>query len=141
MPATSQVLGPGTLTVGAGEDQQGFTAQVTNMRIAWSSSVSAGEVIDLLDGSQLKDEDTVSYSAELAGNLVQDFSAAGTIEWSWAHKGEAHVFEFIPNTDAARKIVGTVRVGPIDLGGDVKKRNRSDISWPCTVDPALSDVV
>lgn len=139
MPVKSQVLGPGTLKLGeAGAFD--VSAQVADMGIEWAESVTAGEVIDLLDGGQLKDEDAVSYAATLVGNLVQDFDTAGVVEYTWTNKGEVVDFEFVPNTALGRPVTGTVRVIPIKLGGAAKKRNRSDISWACPEDPVLGAV-
>lgn len=139
MPVKSQVLGPGTLKLGVAGAFD-VSAQVTDMGIEWTESVTAGEVIDVLTGDQLKDEDAVSYAAALVGNLVQDFDTAGVVEYTWTNKGEVVDFEFIPNTALGRPVTGEVRIIPIKLGGAAKKRNRSDISWACPTDPELGAV-
>lgn len=135
-------MGPGTLTLGAGSDYGDISAQVTNMRVEWSESTTAGDDVDTLDGGTLTGDSDTSYAAVLAGNVVQDIDANGLVEWSWLNKGEEVPFVFVPNTVAARAVTGTTRVGPITLGGDVKdKTPRSDISWPCVGDPALGAAV
>jgi hypothetical protein len=139
MTVQSYKMGPGSLTLDAGAED--VTAQVTNMRTEWSENVKSTDDIPTLDGGALEGEDTVSYDAKLVGNVVQDIAAAGLVDFTWANKGEEVTFVFIPNTVEARKVTGTCRIVPITVGGDVGQRNTADISWACTVDPALANVV
>ena len=129
-------MGPGTLTLG---DYAGnVSAQVTNARVEWAESTSSTESIPVLSGEETGEESTTTYAATLAGNVVQDIDAGGLVEWTWSNKGEEVAFTFVPNTTKARRVTGTVRVGPVTLGGDVRdKTPRSDISWPCVGDPVL----
>ena len=130
-------MGPGALTLGVLGDQ---AAQVTNMRIEWSESTNTGDNVPTLDGGELTGDSDTTYTAVLAGNVVQDLEAAGLVAWSWANKGDEVPFTFVPNSAIGREVTGTVRVGTITLGGDVKdKTPRSDISWPCVGDPILGD--
>ena len=143
MPVKSYVLGPGTLEIADLDDTNAIelTAQITSCRIQWTENVTAGETVELLSGDQLTDEDEVSHSAVLAANLVQDITTGGSIEYSWLKRGLKKHATFTPSTEEGRVVTGTVTVAPIDLGGDVKKRNRSDISWRFDSNdlPALAD--
>lgn len=144
MPVNSYVLGPGTLKIKSLADaaEIELTAQMTSCSVQWTENVTAGEVVELLDGNQLADEDEVNHSAVLAGNLVQDLDAGGVLAYSWNERGEKKHVEFIPSTDEGRKVTGTVTIAPINLGGDVKKRNRSDFTWRFDTNdlPALANV-
>lgn len=131
-------MGPGTLTLGELGD---LAAQVTAMRIEWSVNESSSDDMPVLSGEVLIGEADVTYTATLAGNVVQDIDAAGLVEFSWTNKGDNVPFVFVPNTEKGREVTGTVRVDPITLGGDVKdKAPRSDISWRCIGDPNLGNV-
>lgn len=137
MAIQSVKLGPGTLTFGA----QDATSQVTNCRVEWSENVTAGDVTPVLSGEELRDDDQVSYTATLAGNVIQDILTAGFLAYTWANKGVEVAVDFVPNTVDGRKVTGTVRISPVNLGGDVKTRNKSDFSFAFVGDPVLGDVV
>lgn len=137
MAIKSYKMGPGTLKLGPAGIQD-VSCQVTNMRVDWSENVKTTDAIDMLCGEVLAAEDDVTHTATLAGNVLQDIDAAGVVAYSWTNKGVSVAFEFIPNTVSARKVTGTVRVVPITLGGDVKTRPRSDISWTIIGTPVLA---
>lgn len=138
MPIKRYTVGPGTLTLGGGGSAFDLSAQVTNCRVEWSESTSNVDPIAVLTGEETGADSTTSYSATLAGNLIQDLTVAGTVAYTWAHKGEELPFTFVPSTAEGRAVTGTVRVGPITLGGDAKdKTPRSDFSWPCIGTPIL----
>ena len=138
MTVKSYKMGPGTFTIGAAP--QDATCQITNCRIDWTESVSTDDAIPTLCGDEIPAEDEVTYSAVVAGTLVQDIDSAGIVAYSWANKGTEQPFVFIPSTSEARKVTGTLRVVPLTLGGDVKARNTSDFSMAIIGDPDLDDV-
>jgi hypothetical protein len=47
-------------------------------------------------------------------------------------------FTFTPYA-GGRSITGELKVGPLDVGGDVKKKNTSDLKWGCVGEPELVD--
>lgn len=136
MPIKTFKMGPGTLKLGVAGATDA-SAQITNARVEWDESVTSTDAVPVLDGQELAGEDEATYAATLAGNVVQDIDAAGLVAWSWTNKGQVVDFEFVPNTVEGRAVTGQVRVVPITLGGDVKQRPRSDISWSCIGDPEL----
>lgn len=132
MPITSHKLGPGVFTIGAGPLD--ISAQVTECTVAWEESVKTTEAIDTLDGSQIPEEEEASYKAKVTITVLQDnLAAAGMIDYSWTNKGVSAAFKFIPNNSISRKITGTVRIVPIDIGGTVKTRNTSSVTWNCVI--------
>lgn len=135
----SYKMGPGTLNLGAGP--LAVSAQVASCQVTPSENVSEGEVIPVLSGDELREDDEVTYTFVLSGNVVQDIDAAGFVAYTWENKGEEHAFTFIPSTAEGRKVTGTCRIVPVVIGGEVKKRNRSDFSFRCVGDdPVLGDV-
>lgn len=132
-PTKAHAMGPGTLTFGeAGAND--FSCQIANAKITTDND--AEDSIPVLCGGEVPGE--VSYSAELEAEFLQDFDADGCIDWSWKNAGQQVPFEFIPATGHAAKFTGTVTVHPMDVGGDVRKKNTSKIKWP-TVGLPIAD--
>lgn len=128
-------LGPGELTVGETGTPVDFSHQCTKVMVKWSKDTE--DPVPVLSGEELAGD--TNYTAVLSATLLQDLDAAvdGIVDWSWTHKGEQHPFTFVPLVGKA--INGVVTVDPIDIGGDVKKRNTSDIEWACVGEPELVD--
>lgn len=139
MTILSHKLGPGSLTLGA--VPLDVTGQVTACAIEPEESVDTTDAIDVLSGEQLAAEDEASYKYKLTATFLQDtLAAAGLVDYTWTNAGASVVFEFIPNDALARKVTGTLRVIPLKIGGDVKKRNTSDWSVSIIGVPVLGDV-
>lgn len=137
---TALKLGPGVFEIGL--DALAVEQQLTNLRIGWSENVSAGDDTNFLDGStELGDEDA-TYRATVSGNVQQDaLGAAEFIAFTWAHKGQEVPFTFRPRNDIARQVTGVCVPVPVEIGGDVKTKNRSDFTFRCIGDPELGDTV
>lgn len=136
MPAKTYRMGPGTLVLGETGSSIEIDCQITSGTITWD--VDAEDDVPLLCGEDDPGDET--FTATLTGNLFQDISVDGIVPWSWDRKGESVPFEFVPSTAAGRRVVGSVKVRPIDLGGDAKTKPRSDFEWPCVGEPVLEDV-
>lgn len=134
----SYKLGPGSLGLGAVPFDA--SAQLKNCRIEWSEEVDREDAVAMLNGEELPASENATYSAKLAGTVLQDLEAAGMVAWTWDHAGEEVAFEFAPRDDVARKVTGVVRVAPLNLGGDVKSRPDSDLSWSCIGTPEFVDI-
>lgn len=123
-------LDEGTLKLGAaGPGQQDISCQVTSVVAQGAEVVKTTEAVPVLCGDELPEEDDVTYNWTLAFNVFQDISAAGIVAWSWTNKGTDVPFELVPNVAGARKVTGTVRVAPINIGGDVRTRPQADNTW------------
>lgn len=137
MTTKTYTTGPGQLVFGEPASEQEFAAQITSALVEWD--VEDGEVVPVLSGGQVSEEDT--WSATLSGNLFGDISDTGITTWSWENKGAEVPFTFVPNNAAERAVTGVVKVRPLGVGGDVKTKNRVDFEWPCVGEPALGDYV
>jgi hypothetical protein len=135
MPVAAQVMGPGTFTVGGVGTVIDLTAQVTSLKV--TPSASAEDAIPTLSGETLAGERT--YAWTVSGTLVQDLTADGMMDFTWSNAGEEHPFSFTPSTAAGRTITGVVVVDPLEVGGDVKKKNTVDFEWECVGTPVLGD--
>lgn len=128
MTVQSYKMGPGTLKLGTAGVLD-TSCQVSAFRVTASEDVTSDDDLDLLCGEVLQGDETVDYSWEVTGTMVQDLAAAGVVAWSWTNKGTWMDFEFIPNTVTARKVTGQLRPIPLDVGGDAKTRPTSDFTW------------
>lgn len=117
----------GLFTVGAGDTA--FAQQVREMSVDPSEQVESEDDIEVLDGSTIEGEDEVTHDYTLTAKILQDLAAAGFVAWSYANKGTWQPFTFQPRGDVARAVTGEVRVIPIKIGGAVKSRAESDLSW------------
>lgn len=127
MTIQSYKVGPGKLILGTTPLE--VEGQVTSMAVEPAEESSSTDAIPVLSGEEIAAEEDVSYVFTLVGNLLQDLAAAGVIAWSWANAGTWQPFVYVPNLAADRAVGGLCRPVPIKIGGDVKARGTSDISW------------
>jgi hypothetical protein len=129
----AQVMGPGALSIGSVGTALDLTAQVTACKV--TPSASAEDSVPTLSGETLAGERT--YSWTLSATLIQDLTEAGMFDYTWNNKGTEVPFQFTPSTAAGRTVSGTVVVDPLELGGDVKKKNTTALEWVIVGDPVL----
>lgn len=127
MAVAAQTLGPGTLsfTVDGGGAAADFSSQVTACEVQVSTDTE--DPIDVLSGEQIDGDSTEEFT--LAVTFLQDLTAAGVVDWSWVNAGDTAAFIFVPNTVADRSVTGTVRIRRLNIGGDVKKKNTSEVEF------------
>lgn len=132
---TVRKLGPGTLTIGTVGEALDFSGQATSAAITWK--VDSEDDTPTLDWSVLAGDRT--YAATLEATVYQDdLLDGGLVRYSWDNKGAQVPFTYTPYTTGV-SIVGQLIVDPLDVGGDVKKRNTSDVKWACVGEPTLAD--
>lgn len=127
-------LGPGSLTLGT--IPLDISGQMTSVRLDTSEAVTTTDPIPVLSGEEKAGSDKVTHTHTLAGNLFQDYDAAGVVAYSFANAGKWVACEFVPNSDLGATIEGEVCVIPITVGGDLTgtterrgENPRADISW------------
>lgn len=131
-------VGTGTLTIGSAPLD--VSAQVTDMSVDVSESTSSTDALPVLSGEEIPAEEEATYSYSLTGNIIQDLSTGGLVDFSWVNAGDEVPFKFVPNTVEDRAVSGTVRVVPLKIGGTVKdKTPRSDLSWTIIGTPTFGD--
>jgi hypothetical protein len=126
-------MGPGTFSIGLVGTPLDLTAQVTSLRV--TPSAEAEDSLTTLSGETLAGERT--YSWVVSGTLIQDLTEAGMYDYTWDNAGDEVPFTFTPSTAAGRSITGTVIVDPLEVGGDVKKKNTVDFEWVVVGTPTL----
>jgi len=138
MPIKTNTVGPGTLTLGSGA--LAVEAQVTSLTIESAENVTEPESEDVpvLSGETLTNDtgdEVVTFTWTLTGNLFQDWRVDGVVAWSWENAGTAQPFTYVPNSADGASFEGTVKPVPINIGGDVKAKGRSDFTWRLTGQP------
>lgn len=130
MPITDSRLKNGTLTINA----VSFATQATNVRLVPKVS-STGEPLEVLAGDVIDPDETVDWS--LAITAVQDFTdEAGFVNFCLANAGDVHPYSWAPAGAAAGPTyTGTVKVQPVEVGGDVNTRNTTSAEWDCQEAP------
>ena len=133
MPIQSYLLGPGTLKLGTAGAFD-VSAQVRACKVTPSETVTRVEAVPVLSGDELPASESATISSKLEGTFLQALEANGIVDYTWTNAGLEKDFEFVPSTDGDRVVSGTVRIVPIELGGDVSKtaRPESPFSWSIT---------
>jgi hypothetical protein len=63
---------------------------------------------------------------------------AANVAYTWTHKGEEQPAVYTPY-EGGKSISGSIIVDPLDVGGDVGKKNTADIKWAFIGEPELVD--
>lgn len=133
MPAKAKALGPGKLTIGATGSLKDWSCQVSELSITFEKEE---ESIKVLCGDSVSSS---TYSATLEGTVVQDWhESTGFVKWSWDNKGETLPFVFIPDLAGKAQVKGHIIIDPINIGGEMMKKNTSDIKWQLAGEPTLT---
>lgn len=126
-------LGPGSLVLGEIGTQLDLSCQLTNARVSWEVDAEDSEVTlcgDVIGGAR-------TYTATLAGSVFQDVQADGVIDYTWKNKGAEVPFKFVPADTEKAVITGRVIIDPVEIGGNVRARNKSDFEWTCVGEPVF----
>lgn len=135
-PRPIKQMGPGSLVVsapGGGNVTLDLSAQVSKLVVsAKGDSEDATPVLSggTVAGSRL-------YEWTLGFDTYQDSAKDGVIDWTWRNAGAETPFTY---TDQATGeiIAGRVTIDPIDYGGDVKKKNISEVEWGIVGTPTFT---
>lgn len=126
-------LKSGTLTI----DGHAFASQATNVRLVPKTD-SGGDPLEVLSGDTTTADDETTWS--LVVRAVQDFDdPAGFVNFSLTNAGDEVPYSWKPNNGVdTPTFTGTVKVRPLEVGGDVNKRLTTDAEWPCTAAPTVT---
>lgn len=137
--ANTTLIGPGSLIVGETGTTLEISCQVTQAVVSWD--VDAEDDTPLLCGEVEAGDET--FTATLSATLFQDLgvdAAESIVAYSWANRGAVVPIVFIPSTAAGKQVTGSVKLRPVDVGGEAKTKATSDVEWPFVGEPELSDV-
>lgn len=127
----AQKLGPGELKIGG--DELDISCQMTSVKVTWD--IDEDDPVPVLCGGSMPGDTT--YTAKLEGEAYQDLTANGIVDYTWRNRGEIKTVEFTPSTGKA-KITGSIVIQPLEIGGDVGKKNTSDIEFSFAGDPVFT---
>jgi hypothetical protein len=136
MTVKSRPLGPGSLKIGETGSPQEWAGQLT--KAALTPSTDTEDAINVLSGETLDGDDTTTYT--LDGTILQDYDLDSLELYCFDNKGTDQPFVFTPSNAGEVEWSGTVRIRPVVIGGDVKKRNTSDFSFPVQGDPTHGEI-
>lgn len=128
MPITDSRLKAGTLTL----DGVDYNTQATNVKLTPSTD-EVGDPVETLSGDEILADDETSWV--MAITAVQDFDdVAGFIAFCLENAGQSVTYSWQPNAVGVT-YAGTVKIRPVEIGGDVNKRNTTDAEFPCNGAP------
>lgn len=137
MAVNTVTIGAGQLTIGAVADLINFSSQTTSVKLV--PSVDQDDAIRVLSGESVAGDRTESFTLE--GTILQDLGAeSSTTEWLFEHRGETHVFEFVPNTAKGVKVTGSLVAEAVEIGGDAGTKPTSDFEFVVVGDPLIGEV-
>jgi len=136
MSNTYQALGPGSVVFGSTGGPDEFALEVTNCRVV--PSTEEGERLPLISGRVEDDGD--KHTASLSGTTMQDLTLTGFIKYCHDRRGQRVPVVFIPNHDIGTGFSGTVKIRPLEAGGDIEKKNTSDFEFPFAEYPEFDTV-
>lgn len=133
----AKAVGPGTLTIGESGSTRSLAAECT--KAALTPSTDTGDAMDFLDGSQSAGEVTETWTLDVT--LAQTFETDSTLNWLLQHSGENLPYVYRPRSDSDSTYEGTCTVVSGAIGGDVKNKNTSDVSFPLDGAPTIESPI
>ena len=127
----AQKLGPGELKIGS--EELDISCQMTEVKITWD--YDEDDAVPVLCGGSMPGDTT--YQAKLEGEAYQDLTENGIIDYTWKNRGEVKTVSFTPTTGTA-KVTGSIVIQPLDLGGEVGKKNTSSLEFSFAGDPVFT---
>ena len=136
MTAKTVKLGPGTLKIGPTVSALDVSCQMLNAVVAWEADTE--DDLKVLCGDTVPGART--YTSTISGTLLEDLTVDGIVEYSWDNKGTEQQIEYVPNTENAAKVTGTIIIDPLDVGSteDYGTPMQSDFEWTFVGEPVLA---
>lgn len=127
-PINDDRLRGGVLTIDGVE----YASQATEVRLVPDTD-EVGDPLEVLSGAQITADDETSWTLRITA--VQDFdNPAGFVAFAMREAGTVVPYSWRPNATGVT-YAGTVKVRPVEVGGDVNKRLTTGGSWPCQQAP------
>ncbi|MGO2139831.1 MAG: hypothetical protein ACTH30_05415 [Leucobacter sp.] len=130
----SRTLGPGSLSIGEVASPKQFAADTTKTSI--TPSTDSEDDTPMLDGSNESGADSTTW--ELSGTVMDKYTMESLFVWAAQNAGKELPFLFVPTRDGELEIGGVVKIRPFAAGGDVKKKNTNDFTFPLVGEPTFT---
>jgi hypothetical protein len=132
VPIIEDRLKTGTLTL----DAIPFASQATNVSLDPETDED-GDRLEVLSGETLEPDEVTSWTLHI--EAVQDFDdPAGFVRFCFENAGQVVPYSWKPNA-AGATWTGTVKVRPVQVGGDVNARLSTEADLPCQETPTVTD--
>lgn len=129
MGITDSRLKGGTLTL----DAHPFAKQQTSVKLTPKTDED-GDAVEALSGDKIEPDDVTTW--ELGLGAVQDFDdPQGFVEFCRSNAGDVVAFVWKPNAAGAPTYDGTLKVRPVEIGGDVASRLTTEATFPVITGP------
>ncbi len=128
MPIVEDRLKSGTLLL----DALPFATQATNVNLSPDTD-EEGDPVEVLSGDTIEADDVTTWSLNITA--IQDFDdQAGFVAFCLSEAGNVVPFSWKPNA-AGVEYAGTVKIRPVEIGGDVASRLTTSASFPVVTGP------
>ncbi|MDK4334024.1 hypothetical protein [Corynebacterium accolens] len=124
-------MGPGTFVLGSVGTMLDISCQITNFKV--SAEADAEDSEPVLCGDNIPGQR--NYTWTVSGTAFQDIETDGLIDFTWKNAGTEMPFKFVPDSATESTITGRVMVDPVEYGGDVNQKNKSDFEWAAVGTP------
>lgn len=127
-------LGPGLLTFGAtgtSKEFGGVTSEVT-----LEPEYDSDDSIPVLSGDEIDGDETEKWTLKFT--KFQDYSSESLDLWLFENAGEILDFTFVPDKDGVLQAKGKVKIRAGKIGGEVKKKNTSEIELAVIGTPTIN---
>lgn len=134
MANTISKLGPGLLTFGAtgtSKEFGGVTSEVT-----LEPEYDSDDSIPVLSGDEIDGDETEKWTLKFT--KFQDYSSESLDLWLFENAGEILDFTFVPDKDGVLQAKGKVKIRAGKIGGEVKKKNTSEIELAVIGTPTIN---
>lgn len=126
-------LGPGLLTFGATGTSKEFGGVTSEVSL--EPEYDADDPVPVLDGENVDGDETEKWTLKFT--KFQDYSKESLDLWLVQNAGEILDFTFVPDKGGALQAKGKVKIRAGKIGGEVKKKNTSEIELPVIGSPAI----
>lgn len=133
--ATISKLGPGLLTFGDTGSPQEFGGVTSEVSL--EPEYDQDDNIPVLSGEEIEGDETEKWTLKFT--KFQDYSAASLDLWLVQNAGKVLPFTFVPDKAGILKATGKVKIRAGRIGGEVKKKNTSELELPVLGTPTIDD--
>lgn len=133
MANTISKLGPGLLTFGATGTSTEFGGVTSEVSL--EPEYDSDDSIPVLSGEEIDGDETEKWTLKFT--KFQDYSKDSLDLWLVQNAGKILDFTFVPDKAGALQAKGKVKIRAGKIGGEVKKKNTSEIELPVIGSPTI----
>lgn len=131
--AAPSTLGPGLLTIGETGSTTEFGVMVSEVTL--EPDFDSDDPIVMLSGDEYAGDESVTWT--LKPTIYQTYDKDSLILFTHQHAGEEMPFTFVPDKAGVLQAKGKLKMRPASIGGEVKKRNTSELEFPVVGTPQV----